>query len=406
MVKNFITKKHRVSSPSSVPQPLHMLTEAEKDAYILEQRDRLNDRNFGRTRSSTSRLFPSDTPTTHRYHSYTVNLNAPDRDLPPPPGVHIEDLTSPEPNVLGYYSPTRAIPPESGITYTEFDLRGDPANYSRVIPSDRHSSAETQYELTRIAKCKYHDQERPIGIDQTQYPEYSTLPAPYRPFTHYMHKHGYSVPPDWQNRECPYGFLPLLPDMPNFILGPGPRTTPRLMDTTAFLQLDECNKWCKHDSWPEYLVIAVIDPDTCRGCIEKFTHYHLQNSSDRHDYFRLFKEERTLCFIEYTADAPLPFFPPEMPMTYTNRLGSSSSTSTITIPRATNTRITAAYTPHIPTSTSSVLTITSTPTSDTPVYIKTESLNMMFRAPPESTPNPATFQVQLNELGRVVNAGD
>ena len=97
MVKNFITKKHRVSSPSSVPQPLHMLTEAEKDAYILEQRDRLNDRNYGRTRSSTSRLFPSDTPTTHRHNSYTVNLNAPARDLPAPPGVHIEDLRSPEP---------------------------------------------------------------------------------------------------------------------------------------------------------------------------------------------------------------------------------------------------------------------------------------------------------------------
>ena len=148
-------------------------------------------------------------------------------------GVYIEDLTSPEPNVLGYYSPTRAIPPESNITYTEFDLRGDPANYSRVIPSDRHSSIDTQYELTRIAKCEYHDHERPIGMKQ--YPKYNTLPAPYRAFTHYMQKYGYSVPPDWQSRECPYGFLPLLPDMPNFILGPGPRTTPRLIDTTSFL---------------------------------------------------------------------------------------------------------------------------------------------------------------------------
>ena len=100
--------------------------------------------------------------------------------------------------------------------------------------------------------------------------------------------------------------------MLNFILGPGPRTTPRLIDTTAFIQLDECNKWCKHESWPEYLVIAVIDPNTCRGCIERFTHNHIQKSTDRHDYFRLSKEERTLCFKEYTADAPLPFFPPEM----------------------------------------------------------------------------------------------
>ena len=185
MIKNLITEKHRVLSPSSVPQPLHMMTEAEKDAYILEQRDRLDDRNFGRTRSSTSRLFPSDTPTTHHHHSYTVNLNVPARDLPPPPGVHIEDLTSPEPNTLGYRYHTRAIPPDPDITFTEFDLRGDPANYSRVIPSDRRSSIDPQYELVRIAKCEYHDQERPIGIDQRRYPEYNNLPTPYRPFAHY-----------------------------------------------------------------------------------------------------------------------------------------------------------------------------------------------------------------------------
>ena len=258
---------------------------------------------------------------------------------------------------------------------------------SRVILSDRRSSIDTQYELLRIAKCEYRDQESPIGIDQKLYPEYNDLPDPYKPFTHYMRKYNYTIPSDWQTRQCSHGYLPLLPDMPNFILGPGPRTTPRLKNADLFIQLDECNRYCKHDSWPDHLVIAVIDPSTCRGCNDQFSHFHLQKSTDRHDYFRLSRAERALCFIDFSTNTPLPFFPPEMPMTYSNRLGSSSSTSTITIPRTINTRMTAAYTPHIPTSTGSQPTSFS-PTSDTPVYIKTESLNMMFRAPPESTPAP------------------
>ena len=119
---------------------------------------------------------------------------------------------------------------------------------SRVILSDRHSSIDTQYELLRIAKCEYRDQECPIGIDQKLYPEYNDLPDPYKTFTHYMRKYNYTIPPDWQTRQRPHDYLPLLPDMPNFILGPGPRTTPRLKNADLFIQLDECNRYCKHDS--------------------------------------------------------------------------------------------------------------------------------------------------------------
>ena len=91
-----------------------------------------------------------------------------------------------------------------------------------------------------------------------------------------MHKHGYTVPPDWQNRKCPHGLLPLLPDMPNFILGPGPRTTPRLKQPMMYSQLDECGRDCRHPRWPSSLFIAVLDHKTCRGCIFKYPYYHLE----------------------------------------------------------------------------------------------------------------------------------
>ena len=185
-----------------------------------------------------------------------VNLNTPVA-APLAPVTTTHDLISPEPNVFAYHSPT------SGITYTEFDMRGNPANRSRIVLTENISAIDIQHEQHRIDKREWRDQ-CPIGIDQRLYPEYADLPDPYKPFCHYMRKHGYTVPPDWQDRDCPLGYLPLLPDMPNSILGPGHRTTPRLIQPQMYSQLDECDRNCRHPRWPVHLVIAVLDRDTCR----------------------------------------------------------------------------------------------------------------------------------------------
>ena len=347
----------------SSPQPLHMIRSTDlQEQYLQQMHDNLN---FEPVSSRTRRRTANAPPPAG---AEIVNLNTPVA-APLAPVTTTHDLISPEPNVFAYQSPT------SGITYTEFDMRGNPANRSRIVLTENISAIDIQHEQHRIDKRKWRDQ-CPIGIDQRLYPEYADLPEPYKPFCHYMHKHHFTVPADWQDRDCPPGYLPLLPDLPNSILGPGPRTTPRLREPMMYSQLDECDRYCRHPSWPSSLVIAVLDRNTCRGCIFKYPHYHLENCDDRHLYFHLSPEEQALRLVTPEFRAPQ---------------SSSSTSTTAALPRTLNTRMTAAYTnqPAGP--------VTPKPTSSTapvvpPVHIKTERLNMIRGSVPLDAPLPSVHR--------------
>ena len=176
----------------SIPRPLHMIRSTDLQQQYLEQmHDNLNfEPVSSRTRCRTANAPPPA-------GAEIVNLNTPvTASLAPVTTTH--DLISPEPNVFAYQSPT------SGITYTEFDLRGNPADRSRIVITENISAIDIQHEQHRIDKRKWRDQ-CPIGIDQRLYPEYADLPEPYKPFCHYMRKHHYTVPADWQDRDCPAG---------------------------------------------------------------------------------------------------------------------------------------------------------------------------------------------------------
>ena len=346
----------------SIPQPLHMFRSAElQKQYLQQMHDNLNyEPVANRTRRSTANAPPPA-------GAEIANLNTP-VTAPLIPVTTTHDLISPEPNVFAYQSPT------SVITYTEFDLRGNLANRSRIVLTENISAIDIQHEQLCIGKCKWRDQ-CPIGIDQRLYPErvYADLPEPYKPFCYYIRKHHYTVPADWQDRDCPAGYLPLLPDLPNFILDPGRNTTPRLIEPMMYSQLDECDRYCRHPRWPSSLVIAVLDRNTCRGCIFKYPHYHLENCDDRHLYFHMSPEEQALCLVTPVFEAPQ---------------SSSSIATTAPLPRTLDTRMTAAYTnqPAAP--------VTPKPTSSTavavpPVHIKTERLNMIRRSVPLDAPLPS-----------------
>ena len=190
--------------------------------------------------------------------------------------------------------------------------------------------------------------------------------------------------------------LPLLPDMPNFILGPGHRTTPRLTQPQMYSQLDECDRNCRHPRWPTHLVIAVLDRDTCRGCIFKFPHYYLEKCDGRHQYFHLSAQEQALSLIIPDFAAPMPSLPsddrigmPPLTHTYANRLSSASSSSTTAaLPRTLNTRMTTAYT-NTPVNPAASATAPVPVPSASPGHIKTKRLNMICRSVPLNAPLPS-----------------
>ena len=163
MVQNLkdIGRKAALAAPS-VPQPLHMIRSADLQEQYLQQMD--DNLNFEPVSSRTRRRTANAPPPAG---AEIVNLNTP-VTAPLVPVTTTHDLISPEPNVFVYQSPT------SGITYTEFDMRGNPANRSRIVLTENISAIDIQHEQHRIDKRKWRDL-CPIGIDQRLCPEYADL---------------------------------------------------------------------------------------------------------------------------------------------------------------------------------------------------------------------------------------
>ena len=340
MVERFTEMSRKAQLSNSVPQPLHGLTnsaflsDSEKMAYILDSEARLDDRrysapintiytNLGRTRSQTlQQTLQPTTPT-----------------IPSQPVIPVATTPIPIPTV---FAPALSIP----TTPVVYDLTSttpplppyEPVN--RIQTSKPSSQMEIQQQIPEVQREREaYYRAKPIGIDLSRYPEDPSQPQPYQRLTAYMRRYQFGVPEGWQDLETPYGHLPLA-DLRN---GNAFTTcAPKLRDARTFAQIDECSSYCRHEAWPYDLVVAVLVPDICRCCIDKMDHYHLDGTSDRHEYFNLTETERDQRHRTFKVNTTsLPFFPDCMKITYANRYGladtpqqpTSSSSSAPRLPR-------------------------------------------------------------------------
>ena len=117
--------------PRSILQPLHLIRAPDlQELYLQQQFDYLN-------------LHPVSSRTRRRT-AYA----------PPPAGAEIVNINTPvtaaqsQPRTtLSHLSPT-SLP----ITYTEFNLRGNPANRSKIVLTENISAIDIQHEQHRIDK--------------------------------------------------------------------------------------------------------------------------------------------------------------------------------------------------------------------------------------------------------------
>ena len=362
MVERFTEMSRKAQQSTSVPQPVHGLTnsaflsESEKMDYILESRAHLDDPSYsaplntlffkmGRTRSQTEQLA----------HGPPAPVQAiaapapvpPPTQVPAPLPVPIAATPTPIPTVLAP-APSTPTRPVYNLTIPTPPATPPRHQLPAAEPNDFNSISWTQtsdigikkhIEETQRERLNYY-RAKPIGIDLTRYPTYPTLPPPYQRLAGYMQIHNLVVPEDWQELETPYGHLPLAdPTKGNQFTC----CAPKLRDFRTFAQIDECNAYCMHEAWPYDLVVSVLVPDTCRCCRDRTDHYHIDGSSGRHDYFNLSRQERDRCHRAYKANTTaLPFFPPDMKVTYNNRYGiagppqqsTSSSSSALPLPPA------------------------------------------------------------------------